>query len=61
MISYYVILGKYPIFRLLQLIKVGVKPATQSLFTGTLSDKARSRTDLTVENALLRQQLILLN
>jgi len=61
MISYYVILGKCLIFRLLQLIKVGVKPATLSLFTGTLSDMARSRTDLIVENALLHQQLIFLN
>ncbi len=41
MISYYVILGKCLIFRLLQLIKVGVKPATLSLFTRTLSDMAR--------------------
>jgi hypothetical protein len=61
MISYFVFLGKCLIFRLLQLIKVGVKPATLSLFTGTLSDMARSRTDLIVENALLRQQLIFLN
>jgi hypothetical protein len=61
MISYYVILGKCLICRLLQLIKVGVKPATLSLFVGTLSDMARSRTDLIVENALLRQQLIFLN
>ncbi|MFZ0534543.1 MAG: integrase core domain-containing protein [Anaerolineales bacterium] len=61
MISYYIILGKCLIFRLLQLIKVGVKPATLSLFAGTLSDMARSRTDLIVENALLRQQLIFLN
>jgi hypothetical protein len=61
MISYNVILGKYLIFRSLQLIKVGVKPATLSLFTGTLSDIARSRSDLIVENALLRQQLIFLN
>ncbi len=61
MISYYVILGKCLIIRLLQLIKVGVKPATLSLFTGTLSDMALSRTDLIVEDALLRQQLIFLN
>jgi len=61
MISYYVILGKYLIFRLLQLIKVGVKLATLSLFAGMLSDMARSRTDLIVENALLCQQLIFLN
>jgi len=61
MISYFVILGKCLIFRLLQLIKVGVKPATLSLFAGTLSDMACSCTDLIVENALLRQQLIFLN
>jgi len=61
MISYYVILGNCLIFRLLQLIKVGVKPATLSLFTRTLSDLARNRTDLIVENALLRQQQIFLN
>ena len=61
MISYYIILGKWLIFRLLQLIKFEVKPTTLSLFAGTLSDMARSRTDLIVENALLRQQLIFLN
>jgi hypothetical protein len=61
MISYCVILGNCLIFRLLQLIKVGVKLATLSLFTGTLSDMALSRTDLIVEDALLRQQLIFLN
>src|SRR4030042_5109225 len=61
MISYYVILGKCLIFRLLQLIKDGVKPATLSLFTVTLSDMVRSRTDLIVENVLSRQQMIFLN
>src|SRR4030043_2336056 len=61
MISYCVILGNCLIFLLLQLIKVGVKPATLSLFAGTLSDMALSRTDLIVENAMLRQKLIFLN
>ena len=61
MISYWVILGKCLIFRLLQLIKARMKPATLSLFAGTLSDMARSRTDLIVENTLLRQQLIFPN
>jgi putative transposase len=37
------------------------KPATPMLISGFLSDLPRSRTDLIVENALLRQQLIVLN
>ena len=37
------------------------KPATPMLISGFLSDLPRSRTDLLVENALLRQQLIVLN
>ena len=37
------------------------KPATPILISGFLSDLPRSRTDLLVENALLRQQLIVLN
>jgi putative transposase len=36
------------------------KPATSTLISGVLSDLTRSRTDLVVENALLRQQLIVL-
>ena len=36
------------------------KPATSTLISGILSDLTRSRTDLVVENALLRQQLIVL-
>jgi hypothetical protein len=46
---------------LLQLIKVWVKPITRSLIAGTLADLTRSRTALIVENALLRQLLIVLN
>lgn len=42
-------------------IKLWTKPATSILIIGILSDLARNRTDLIVENALLRQQLIVLN
>jgi hypothetical protein len=36
------------------------KPATTSLMVGTLTDFARSKSELMAENALLRQQLIIL-
>jgi len=42
-------------------VKRWIKPATSILIIGALSDLTRSRTDLVVENALLRQQLIVLN
>jgi len=42
-------------------IKLWTKPATSVLIIGLLSVLARSRTDLVVENALLRQQLIVMN
>jgi len=42
-------------------IKHWTKPATSVLTIGMLSDLTRSRTDLVVENALLRQQLIVLS
>jgi hypothetical protein len=42
-------------------IKHWTKPATSVLIIGLLSDLTRSRADLAVENALLRQQLIVLN
>ena len=42
-------------------IKHWTKPATSVLIIGALSDLTRSHTDLVVENALLRQQLIVLN
>ena len=42
-------------------VKRWIKPATSVLIIGTLSDLTRSRTDLVIENALLRQQLIVLN
>ena len=41
-------------------IKLWTKPVTSSLAIGILSDLTRSRADLVVENALLRQQLIIL-
>jgi len=37
------------------------KPASSNLIIGILSDTTRSRADLIAENALLRQQLIVLN
>jgi len=42
-------------------VKSWIKPAKSVLIIGTLSDLTRSRTDLVVENGLLRQQLIVLN
>ncbi len=39
---------------------VWVKPASSSQLLGTLADLTRSRSELVVENALLRQQLIVL-
>ena len=42
-------------------IKLWTKPASSVLIIGLLSDLTRSRADLVVENALLRQQLIVLN
>ena len=44
-----------------QLIKQYTKPFTTGFVTGTLSDTMRSRVDLIAENALLRQQLIVLS
>jgi putative transposase len=42
-------------------IKQFTKPTTATLAAGTLSDLPRSRADLLAENAMLRQQLIILN
>jgi hypothetical protein len=44
-----------------QFIRRWSKPATGLLALGTLTDLTRSRTDLLVEKAMLRQQLIILN
>jgi putative transposase len=41
-------------------IKIWIKPATPVLMIDLLSDLRHSRIDLIVENALLRQQLIIL-
>ena len=41
-------------------IKHWTKPSSAVVIIGILSDLTRSRTDLVVENALLRQQLIVL-
>jgi len=41
-------------------IKSWIKPATPVLIIDLLSDLTHSRTDLIVENVLLRQQLIIL-
>ena len=41
-------------------VKLWTKPATPVLAVDLLSDLTRSRTDLLLENALLRQQLIIL-
>ena len=43
-----------------RLIKQWSKPATLTLISGIFSDLTRSRSDLVIENALLRQQLIVL-
>ena len=43
-----------------QLIKQWTKPLASRLLLGSLADMTRSRADLVAENALLRQQLIIL-
>ena len=57
---YYIFIWKYFLFQFQQQIKHWAKPATLSLISGVISDLTRSRSDLIVENALLRQQLIVL-
>jgi transposase InsO family protein len=42
-------------------LKQWTKPTTATLVRGTIADMTRSQTDLLVENAILRQQLIVLN
>jgi hypothetical protein len=44
-----------------QHLRQWTKPATTTLVTGTRPSMTRSRGDLTAENALLRQQLTVLN
>src|SRR6476469_9518885 len=44
-----------------QTLKTWTKPATPSQLLGTIADLNRSKSELMAENALLRQQLIVLN
>ena len=44
-----------------QLFRRMLEPAQSNLVTGTLADLPRRRTELLAENALLRQQLIVLH
>ncbi len=46
---------------LFQRLKHWTQPTTSSLVSGITTDLIRSRTDLLIENAMLRQQLIILN
>ena len=57
----YIIVWKYFLFQFHQKFKQWAKPATLPLISGVISDLNRSRSDLIVENALLRQQLIVLH
>jgi hypothetical protein len=57
---YNIFVWKYFLFQFQQINKQWAKPATPSLISGVISDLTRSRCDLIVENALLRQQLIVL-
>ena len=57
---YYIFIWKYFLFQFQQNLKHWAKPATLSLIAGIISDLTRSRSDLIIENALLRQQLIVL-
>ena len=47
--------------RVKQPVKQWSKPAIASIAAGSLTDLKRSRRDLIIENAMLRQQLIVLN
>jgi putative transposase len=47
--------------RVQQRVLQWTRPTSRSLFVGTLKDLARTREDLIAENALLRQQLIILH
>ena len=46
--------------RVQEFVKQWTKPATVSLTAGAVTDMTRSRQDLMAENAILRQQLIVL-
>ena len=47
-------------FQLHHFLKLHFKPTTATLALGVLSDFTRSKADLLTENAILRQQLIVL-
>jgi len=51
---------KYFLFQFQQHFKRWAKPPPLSLISGVISDLTRNRSDLIRENALLRQQLIVL-
>jgi hypothetical protein len=52
----------YPCLKLLESrIRRWVKPANQPLVLGTLTDLTRRRSELVLENAFLRQQVIVLS
>ena len=57
---YNIFVWKYFLFQFQQKIKQWAKPVTLSLISGVISDMTCSPSDLIVENALLRQQLIVL-
>ena len=55
-------LALYPLFNLLEsILHQWLKPSSQSLVFGTLADLTRRRSELVLENALLRQQVIVLS
>ena len=58
---YHIFIWKYFLFQFQLKIKHWAKPASLSLISDVISDLTRSRSDLIVENALLRQQLIVLH
>jgi putative transposase len=58
---YSIFIWEYFLFQFQQHIKHWAKPVTLSLISGFISDMTRSCSDLIVENALLRQQLIVLH
>ena len=57
----HIFVWRYFLLQFQQHIKTWPKPATLSLISGVISDLNRSCSDLIVENALLRQQLIVLH
>ncbi|MBK8903643.1 MAG: hypothetical protein IPM53_20845 [Anaerolineaceae bacterium] len=46
--------------RVKESLKTWTKPATAALAVGAIQDLTRAKSDLVVENAILRQQLIVL-